>query len=235
MFRHSPVDPKKFWEEKIIAWEVGRYGLVGRTRQSIFEKIADKSSESLRRRLILTSESLRPFVIGKNVLELGCGSGLLTSAIMEGGASSYLGIDIASTALKIAKTRQQKFTWANQVKFETRTVEEVQKQNFDLVISLGLTDWLSDKQMYSVFSLSEDCDCFHSISENRFNWSQIIHKAYVNIAYGYKTGGYKPRYYSEAQIAEFTNNMNKKCNIFRHPDLKFGAFVSSLPINLNGI
>ena len=76
MALHSPVNPKDFWERKIIDWEIGRYGLSEKNEQSFFEKIADKSSNSLRQRLQLASQYLAPFVDGKRVLEVGCGSGL---------------------------------------------------------------------------------------------------------------------------------------------------------------
>ena len=74
MALHSPVNPKDFWERKIIDWEIGRYGLSEKNEQSFFEKIADKSVIHFAR-LQLASQYLAPFVDGKRVLP-GCGSGL---------------------------------------------------------------------------------------------------------------------------------------------------------------
>ena len=230
MALHSPVNPKDFWERKIIDWEIGRYGLSEKNEQTFFEKIADKSSNSLRQRLQLASQYLAPFVDGKRVLEVGCGSGLLTPYLMDAGAKSYLGIDIASVAIKKAEERYKDSNWVSDVEFRSGSMDQIKGYEFDIVVSLGLTDWLGEQEMTDLFSLSDNCDCFHSISENRFSISQLIHRLYVNVAYGYKTGGYKPKYYSEKEILSYTSQARNPCSLVRHPTLKFGAFVSSLPI-----
>ena len=134
MALHSPVNPKDFWERKIIDWEIGRYGLSEKNEQTFFEKIADKSSNSLRQRLQLASQYLAPFVDGKRVLEVGCGSGLLTPYLMDAGAKSYLGIDIASVAIKKAEERYKDSNWVSDVEFRSGSMDQIKGYEFDIVV-----------------------------------------------------------------------------------------------------
>ena len=134
MALHSPVNPKDFWERKIIDWEIGRYGLSEKSEQTFFEKIADKSSNSLRQRLQLASQYLAPFVDGKRVLEVGCGSGLLTPYLMNAGAKSYLGIDIAPVAIKKAEERYKDSNWVSDVEFKSGSMDQIKGYEFDIVV-----------------------------------------------------------------------------------------------------
>src|SRR5438034_10077823 len=97
------VDPKQFWEAKLVAWEHGRYGQPD--RPGLLEWIANRSSMSLRYRVAITPELLKPFLAEKRVVELGCGSRLLAGKLIESGAASYRGIDIAAPAIGIARER----------------------------------------------------------------------------------------------------------------------------------
>src|SRR4026209_706472 len=97
-----PVDPKQFWEDKLLTWEQGSYGKPERPLGPL-EWIANRPGTSLRHRVAITPELLTPFLAGKRVVELGCGSGLLAAKLIEYGAASYLGIDIAEAAIRKAR------------------------------------------------------------------------------------------------------------------------------------
>src|SRR5262249_12753916 len=98
------VDPKQFWGRKLLAWGQGRYCGPDRPRD-LLEWIANRSSMSLRFRVAITPELLRPYLANKRVVELGCGSGMMAGKLIEYGAASYLGIDIAESAVEAARAR----------------------------------------------------------------------------------------------------------------------------------
>src|SRR5262249_53918579 len=56
-------------------------------------------------RVAITPELLRPYLANKRVVELGCGSGIMAGKLIEYGAASYLGIDIAKSAVETARAR----------------------------------------------------------------------------------------------------------------------------------
>lgn len=220
----------KFWEDKILTWERGRYHFLQKEGLSVLEIIANKLSSSLRRRVELAGELLAKHLAGKSVLEVGCGSGHLTKAILASGVQSYKGVDIAPAAIAAAKSRSLLEGWGQIVDFQVGDIDSLLGQKFDVVVSLGLTDWLSDNDLNALFALSRHGDFFHSISERKISISQLLHKIYVQLSYGYKTAGYKPRYFTVAEIERYVSYSGHKGYFFREPELSFGAFISSFEV-----
>ena len=119
------IDTKEFWEEKLIGWEDGRYGNSIKNTNWL-ERIANKASASLRYRIEITKILLSPHVKGKKIVEIGCGSGLLTKTLYDAGAKSYVGYDIAELAISNAIKISEK---EGTSKFATYKVCSVEKGN----------------------------------------------------------------------------------------------------------
>jgi SAM-dependent methyltransferase len=223
------VDPQEFWDRKISGWEDGRYE-TSAPATTWLEKIADWSSASLRFRMAVTHSLLAPHVKGRRVVELGCGSGLLAPKLLAAGALSYQGYDISPVAIDRARARIRGKDVGHTAHFDVAAIDALAPFEADLVFSLGLFDWLSDRDLQRVFELSRGADFHHAISEKRVSLSQFLHRLYVHVAYGHRTGGYVPRYFSvdqiEAAARPFTN---KPLHVFRHRRLSFGAFVTTIP------
>jgi SAM-dependent methyltransferase len=221
------VDPKQFWEAKLLAWEEGRYGRPDRPR-GLLEWIANRSSMSLRFRVAITPELLRPYLANKRVVELGCGSGIMAGKLIEYGAASYLGIDIAESAVETARAR---YGDNPKVRFLASSVAEMQPLSADLVISLGLFDWLTDDEIIDLFRKSGSADFLHAIAERQRGIQQWLHRSYVQLAYGYRTNSYRPRYFKCDHVRRLaTVAINRPIYVFRSWRLSFGALVSSVPI-----
>ena len=223
-----PVDPKQFWEDKLLTWEQGRYGKPERSLGPL-EWIANRSSTSLRYRVAIVPELLRPFLAGKRVVELGCGSGLLAARLIDYGAASYLGIDIAETAIR--RARESHSGRDARIAFSVGGVADLQPLAADLVMSLGLFDWLRDDEIANVFTKSGAADFLHAIAERRPGLQQWLHRAYVQLAYGYRTESYRPRYFTCERIETLaTAAVPRPLYVYRHRQLSFGALISSLPV-----
>jgi len=224
------TDPKQFWEDKILDWESGRYGQ-SKKASSLLERLADRASDSLRFRLFVTKELLRPFVGGKAVVELGCGSGLIASDLLEMGASSYHGYDISEKAVANARALADERGYGPNLTFEVCPVESLPPLKTDIVFSLGLLDWLDDAALAHVYEVAGSADYLHAISEKRIAVSQILHRLYVYLSYGWRTGAYIPRYYTaEGMKALAAPYHPEGFHVYRNPKLSFGALVSSLPL-----
>lgn len=223
------VDPKDFWENKILQWETGRYK---DTRHGSFlEKVANSASNSLRYRIEVTEKILAPHVSGKRVVELGCGSGLLARPLIEAGASSYTGYDIASAAIDLAQRAAKNDSLGDNVRFFEKNLDHLTEIEGDIFFSLGLLDWLGDSQLDHLFAIQRHADWLHAIAERRPSLSRVLHAAYVRISYGYRTGMYIPRYYDIAEIAGRSALLDKPVNVYRDPRLSFGAILTTLPLN----
>lgn len=222
------IDPKEFWEKKIIRWEEGRYNKSAKSGP--LEILANRSSASLKFRQKISLKLLSPFIKGSRIVEIGCGSGLLADRFIDLGAKSYVGFDIASSAIKKAKLNKKN----QNISFEVASVDQLPKIDGDIIFSLGLLDWLDDTSLKSLFEISSNSNFFHSISEQRVSLQQQLHRIYVYLAYGHKTGSYTPRYFSIDQLRKISPIINsKKTQIYRDTRLSFGALISSLPISTN--
>ena len=222
------TDPREFWEAKILDWEEGRYSKPNR-RLSIMERLANRSSMSLRFRTRITPELLGPHLAGKRVIEVGCGSGLLAERIIRGGAAAYVGIDLAKTAIEAAQKRVGSV--GGRVQFLAGDISRLGEQTGDIVFSLGLLDWLTDDQLRNLFNLSGKAEFLHAIAEKRMSIQQLIHRSYVHMAYGHFSGGYKPRYF-EAKLIRGLAAAAHDRPVYAYRDwrLSFGALISSFPI-----
>lgn len=212
------IDPQNFWDQKILSWEDGRY--LGQGGSGGLENVANKASSSLRSRMEMAFEILAPRVPGKRILELGCGSGLLATRLLEAGARSYAGFDFSSKAIERAKSLNP----SNGASFDVMNVDALPPQDVDIVFSLGLLDWLTDHQIRKVFTCAPRADFLHSFSENKNSVATLVHRAYCYLSYGYRTKGYIPRYHREHEIMDLCD---ARGHIVRDPKLSFGAFVLS--------
>lgn len=225
-----PTDPKKFWEDKILSWEEGRYES-RKAKGGLLERVADASSRSLRYRIQVGVELLREHVKGKSVLEVGCGSGLIAQRFIEAGATRYVGFDIAENAIANANKLKAEQGWSEKISFHVGTIDNMPAVMEDVVFSLGVLDWLTDVELETLFKRQGSADFLHAIAEKRVSLSQYAHRAYVHVSYGHKTGAYRPRYFTAAHIAGLAEKHRKgSYYAFRNPKLSFGALISSFAI-----
>jgi 2-polyprenyl-3-methyl-5-hydroxy-6-metoxy-1,4-benzoquinol methylase len=225
----TSVDPKKFWENKILEWETGRYEEKDKaTHTTILEKIANRASNSLRNRIRLACETLQPIVAGKRVVEIGCGSGFLAEQLINAGAIHYTGFDISQKAIDEATRRHTKMISSGIVQFHAISIDDMPILSTDVVFSLGLLDWLTDDEIVTLFHKSGDALYLHAIAERTLSIQRLIHKAYVYLSYGHRTGSYVPRYFTALEIKSMANQSKPDdAFVYRNPKLSFGAFISN--------
>lgn len=223
----AETEPKQFWEDKILEWEKSRYSKTVKD-QSFLEQLAGRASDSLRYRLHLGVQLLVPYVKGRRVIELGCGSGLIAEALLDSGAKSYLGVDISEKAIDVAKQRLVDAGLGQKADFLAADVLALPAIEGDIVLSLGLLDWLTLSEVSTVLKQTSGMEYAHSFSEKRMSIGQLIHRAYVNISYGHRTGSYVPRYYTANEMIEAVKQYSPaKVQVVRDPKLSFGAFIVS--------
>ena len=222
-------DPKTFWNAKILGWEASRYG--GAAAPNLIEGLAGRVSSSLRFRLDAAARLLAPHLAGRTVVELGCGSGLLAERLLALGAASYQGYDFSEAAIARAEQRAAASPLGEAMRFAVAAVADLPSQGDALVISLGLVDWLAPAELERLFALGRQGSCLHAFSERRRSAAQLVHRAYVHFSYGWRNGGYAPRYHQAAEIAAIADRHGiGPLTVFRHRRLRFGAFVSDLPL-----
>ncbi len=223
------IDAGKFWNQKILEWEQDRYAH-GDARSSRLEALAYQFS-GLPRRMENAQRILIPNVVNRNVVELGCGSGLMAEILIEAGAASYYGVDIAQVAIEKAQNRITLAGLDDKIRFEVGDISSLKQFDADLVFSLGFLDWLEPQQIDTVFRLCKDTEFLHSFSERQFSFWRFIHAAYVYVAYAHRTGSYRPKYhnYEELKAKAFAHT-GQSTSAFRDKAMRFGCFITTLSV-----
>tara|TARA_B100000035_G_C20956878_1_gene534604 strand:+ start:375 stop:1031 length:657 start_codon:yes stop_codon:yes gene_type:complete len=207
------TNKKNFWNNKIIEWENDRY--------YDLNKINAQKLDSVKCRLDVCEKILSRIVKNKNIVEIGCGSGLLAKKLIEKGAKSYAGYDFAKNAIIRAKKNNKN---NSKIKFYTREVLQIKKiKKCDIIFSLGLIDWMNEKELRHLSKLSKNKYWLHSFSEKRLSIFQFIHKIYVTLYYGLTNGMYIPRYDNKSKIKNLFGN--NKIKFIENKKLSFGVIA----------
>jgi len=223
----AEIDPVEFWNQKILQWERDRYQREASGRSAL-EALAFRFS-GLPQRMANAQRILAQNIVDKNVAEIGCGSGLMAEQIIEMGARSYQGFDIASAAVEEARSRVNDAKLGDKIQFDAMDVSSITKPDADVVFSLGLLDWLQPEQIDSVFQISSGAEFLHSFSERRVSIWRYLHSAYVYAAYAHSTGPYKPQYHSYEEIESLARRHTERPTFaFRDNGMRFGCFITTL-------
>jgi 2-polyprenyl-3-methyl-5-hydroxy-6-metoxy-1,4-benzoquinol methylase len=184
------TDIREYWDKKIIEWERSAYQ--GKTTGlTLVEKMASKFRRSIRERMQISLDLLRPFVAKSAILDLGCGSGIFCFKLLRLGALRVIGIDFSSNAIRIAKERALELGVASKCEFIVGDVRKVDLPRADITVGLGLLDYLNKKEILLLFKKLNSPFFLFTFPERTYNCIAIIHRLYLKTqrcpsAYQYK-------------------------------------------------
>lgn len=211
---------KQFWNQKILSWEKDKY----QERSKLWD-----FNSSVRHRLYLANIVIQQMADKMSLLELGCGSGKLWDKLCSSNLKSYKGVDFSDVAIQAFKKKIKGMSLKNRAAIKTSILcEDLTKHSYsaDIVVSLGLLDWLSIDQIAQIAGNYGAKWYLHSFSEKRLSLSQMIHALYVFISYGHRAKSYVPQYY---RADELLSIFGVHAKVYRDPKLSFGAFIYHLP------
>ena len=205
---------KDFWNKKILSWEKNKYKKVSR---------GFDVNLSVKHRLHLASSVLSQMSEKTSLLELGCGSGLFWERIKTLNLKSYTGVDFSKTAIGAFQNKIQDFKNKDRISLFCEDCIEASHSS-DIVISLGLFDWISMEKIKKISEKHKESWYLHSFSEKRLSLSQIAHSLYSFI--NYRCKDYSPLY---RPADELLSIFGPNAKIYRDSRLSFGAFIYHLP------
>ena len=207
-----------FWDENILLWEEKKY-------KEVFFDV----NSSVKNRLNTAVSVLHQMPEGARLVELACGSGRLWEKINTLPFEDYTGVDFSKIAIESFQNKIKNFKNKNSLKVSL-VCEDCTKNIYpaDIVVSLGLLDWLDDKQVKNLAEDYKDTWYLHSFSEKRLSFSQIAHSLYSLTHY---RKDYFPCY---RRAGELLNIFGEKAKIYRNcKALNFSAFVYNLPSHVS--
>jgi 2-polyprenyl-3-methyl-5-hydroxy-6-metoxy-1,4-benzoquinol methylase len=219
------IDKKNFWENKIQAWEKDRYR-VEDDESKVKTDSSHLAGSSLQFRFESTAELLKPYLDGKKILDIGCGTGIFYNELKDTNLAHYYGFDFAENAILEGK---KKFEGDEKCSLFASTIEDFDFPECDIAIALGVLDWLENDEIEALFKKTYPRKFLFAISEKKPSITLWIHAIYCFLSYGWKTQGYVPKYHTTDEIIKIAEAVGyKNIKIYRHPKLRFGAYVYSL-------
>jgi SAM-dependent methyltransferase len=102
-----------------------------------------------------------------SVLDIGCGPGRVAEAVIDAGASSYVGIDLSVHMLELARSRLDRFDAVELI--EGDFVELDIRGEFEVVLALGLFDYL-EEPAHAAEWMRTRCSSTLLASFTRWDW-----------------------------------------------------------------
>ena len=100
------------------------------------------------RRRQLAADTVRAYSAPR-VLDVGCGSGRIAEFVLEAGAGHYVGIDFSEPMVDMARARLERFGGERVELILGDFLEARIEGSFDVVLGLGLFDYLPDPHHFS--------------------------------------------------------------------------------------
>lgn len=216
------MDSKEYWDKKIIDWEDSTRTAEG---VSFIERLGARFRGPLGARSRIAFEALDPFVHGKTVLELGCGSGYFAMELFDRCKLAHLtGIDLSSRAIERAAVLAKEPGVEKHCTFLEGDAASTAGYETDITIGLGLLDYLSPEELTKLFTEMKSPHFLFSFAERRPMLMRYIHILYMR-----SQRCPKHFYYTENTMRGYIGERFEGVQFVRAPDLSFGCVVHNIP------
>lgn len=173
------MDQKEYWDKKIKVWSDSTYtekpkkiGLVERVAKSFRSPVVNRRAALLQ---YLTDD-----LSVKTVLDLGCGNGNLSLAILATGAKKVIGLDISPSITTDNKEMAKKTGKEGKLEFICGDVREMAVlPASDLVVGLGFIDYLNLDELVALLNKVGDRSFIFSFPEKKFSLINILQYFYL--------------------------------------------------------
>jgi len=143
----------KYWKEHLLSWEASAYYKDTSNKANFWDGLSTIfRGDAMYVRMNAALELLKPYIIGKTVLDVGCASGRFAFQLLEAGAAKVHGVDISPEAILIANENCERSGLQEQLDFSTSDIvhSDSPLPKSDLVTALGVIEYFDSKTM-SVF------------------------------------------------------------------------------------
>jgi len=217
------MDIKDYWNNKIIEWEDS---MGNGQNLSFVERFASYFREPVKNRSRICMDTLRPFIEGKTILELGCGSGFFSLALYKNsGVKNVIGFDISEKAINRAKKLCQEQGLTQYCEFHQAEAVSATLPKADIVIGLGFLDYLAAEDITTLFGKLK-------MNHFLFTFSEKVPSLfrYLHILYLLSQRCPKHFYYAKTDIRRFIGNAYTGVQFINDRRLSFAALVHNLPV-----
>jgi len=214
------MEPKEYWDKKIIDWEESSYENICK-ELSLIEKIATRFRNPIKKRKEILLDLIKDKIKDKTILELGCGSGKLCFEFLNSGARRVIGMDISDEAIKAAKEKSISLGLEKVSEFFVADLKnDIDLPNADFVVGLGFIDYIDIHSLKKLFTKIKG-EFIFSFPQKKMNLINMLHYVYL------KSQGC-PAFY-KFNRKEFDNipGMPGRCYFFTKYNM---TFITNFPL-----
>jgi SAM-dependent methyltransferase len=134
----------KYWKEHVLSWEAGAYYKDRRTRPSFWDRTsAIFRGRAMYVRMDAALQLVSPHVAGRQVLDIGCGSGRFAFELLAAGAERVVGVDVSPAAIEAADAQRRQSPSADRLDFRIMDVTnpETELPQVDVITALGVIEY----------------------------------------------------------------------------------------------
>jgi SAM-dependent methyltransferase len=140
----------EYWKEHLLSWEASAYYKDTPQKANLWDRLSTLfRGDAMYVRMHAALELLKPYIVGKTVLDVGCASGRLPFQLLEAGAAKVYGVDVSPDAIQFANIQRAQTGQEDRLDFSVADVihplEPLPK--VDLVTALGVIEYFDARDM----------------------------------------------------------------------------------------
>ena len=140
----------KYWKEHLLSWEASAYYKDTPHKANLWDRLSTIfRGDAMYVRMNAALHSLKPYLAGKTILDVGCASGRFAFQLLEAGAAKVYGVDVSPEAIQNAEAHRSQVGLEDRLEFSVEDVIHPQNPlpNTDLVTALGVIEYFDPSAM----------------------------------------------------------------------------------------
>jgi cyclopropane fatty-acyl-phospholipid synthase-like methyltransferase len=140
----------KYWEKHLLSWEASAYFKDNLRKPNWWDQLSTVfRGSAMYVRMQAALELLKPHLLGKTVMDVGCGSGRFAFQMIEAGAEKVIGVDISAEAVRLANERRLTSDVSDKLEFRVDDLiyPKVALPAVDIVTALGVIEYFDPATM----------------------------------------------------------------------------------------
>lgn len=140
----------EYWKEHLLSWEASAYYKDTPHQANLWDRLSTVfRGNAMYVRMNAALELLKPHIIGKTILDVGCASGRFPFQLLEAGAAKVYGVDISPDAIQMAQDHRKQAGLEDRLDFSVADVVHPHSPlpKSDLVTALGVIEYFDPETM----------------------------------------------------------------------------------------